>query len=182
MLWKGIINSHQDVHKVILLVSFWDMLVYELPVPVIRLIEVSGREVCLDVSRDDVGVSGEVMRHLNHILNEPCYGSVSTKAYAIVECSVREFCFHERSDSYIEMILRNLHLHKGCYDLTRSWLVADEGIKKRVKRAVVDVIEKPHQVSLPMQLEMNAIYAPALVRPVSEISFYDGINFHINRP
>ena len=80
------------------------------------------------------------------------------------------------------MILGNLHLHKSSYDLTRPWLVADEGIKKRVKRAVVDVIEKPHQVSLPMQLEMNAIYAPALVRSVSQIVFYDGINFHINRP
>ena len=40
MLRIGIIDSHQDIHQVILLISLWDMSVYEFSVSVIGLIEV----------------------------------------------------------------------------------------------------------------------------------------------
>ena len=122
------------------------------------------------------------MRYLCHILNEPCYGPVSTVTYAVVERPICEFCLYQGPYYGVEVMLRYLHLHKSSYDLTRPWLLANEGIKKRVKRAVIDIIQKPHQVSLPMQLEVYAIYAPALVSSVSQIVFYDGINFHIIRP
>lgn len=90
------------------------------------------------------------MRYLHYILNEPCYDPISTEAYAIVEGLVSEFCFHQGSYYGVEVVLRYLHLHKSSYDLTRPWLLANEGIKKRVKRAVINIIKQPHQVSLPM--------------------------------
>ena len=38
---------------------------------------------------------------------------------------------------------------------------------------------QPHQVALPMQLEMYTIYTSTLVDSVIQIVFNNGINFHI---
>lgn len=40
MLRVGIIDSHKDIHQVVLLLSLWDMSVYEFSISVIGLIEV----------------------------------------------------------------------------------------------------------------------------------------------
>lgn len=51
--------------------------------------------------------------------------------------------------------------------------------KKRNKGAVVEILKKPHQVSFPVQLEMHAVKASALVGATSEIGFYEFLKFHV---
>ena len=49
----------------------------------------------------------------------------------------------------------------------------------RAIEQILDVIKQPHQVALPMQLEMYTIYTSTLVDSVIQIVFNNGINFHI---
>ena len=174
----GIDYAPQYVQQVVSLLSGLKALLDEPAVLLVAAVQVTRREIPLNIPRNQPAVPGVVARHLSYILQQSLYSFVWSVADTIVEGSVGQPLLDFRPHKPVKMELHHLAWHQTGDDLTRPRPWRYESVKKGGKGSVIDILKQPRQVSLPVQLKGHRVCALLLVRSAGQVVAIQCLQIH----
>ena len=166
---ERVIHPHKDIQQVVTLRPLRETFLDKFSIVGIAPVQITRREIPLNIPRNQPAVPGVVVGHLPDVLHQPLYGFVRTVAHTIIEGAVGQSLLDHRPHEPVKMELHHLAGHQTGYNLTRPWSWRNESIKKGGKGAVVHILQEPRQVSLPVQLKHHRVRALSLVRSAVQV-------------
>lgn len=166
---ERVIHPHKDIQQVVTFLTLRETLLDKFSIMGVAPVQITRREISLDVPGYEPAIPSEVVGHLPDVLHQPLDGFVWSVAHTIIEGTVGQSLLDHRPHEPVKMELHHLAGHQAGYDLTRPWSWRNESIKKGGKGAVVHILQEPRQVSLPVQLKHHRVRALLLVRSAVQV-------------